>query len=55
MNFADAWDRRVTVQLTEGEIAVLSRADFIANKAAVGRPKDLADMALLDEADGLAR
>jgi hypothetical protein len=55
VNFADAWDRRVTVQLTEGEVAVLSRADFIANKAAVGRPKDLADMALLDEADGLAR
>ena len=51
VSFADAWDRRVTVQLAEGEVAVLSKADFIANKAAVGRPKDLADMALLDEAD----
>jgi hypothetical protein len=51
VSFADAWNRRVTVQLAEGEIAVLSKADFIANKKAVGRPKDLADMALLDEAD----
>lgn len=51
VDFADAWDRRVTVRLAEGEVAVLSKADFIANKAAVGRPKDLADMALLDEAD----
>jgi hypothetical protein len=51
VSFADAWDRRVTVQLAETQVAVLSKADFIANKAAVGRPKDLADMALLDEAD----
>jgi hypothetical protein len=55
VDFADAWDRRVTVQLAAGEVAVLSREDFIANKTAVGRPKDLADMALLDEADGLDR
>jgi hypothetical protein len=51
VSFTDAWDRRVTVHLAVGEVAVLSKADFIANKAAVGRPKDLADMALLDEAD----
>ena len=51
VDFAAAWERRVTVSLAEGEVAVLSRADFIANKRAVGRPKDLADMALLDEAD----
>jgi hypothetical protein len=55
VNFADAWDRRVTVQLTEGEVAVLSKADFIANKTAAGRPKDLADMALLDEANSRDR
>ena len=55
VSFADAWDRRVAVRLTAGEVAVLSKQDFIANKTAVGRPKDLADMALLDEADGLDR
>jgi hypothetical protein len=51
VSFADAWERRVVVRLAEGEVAVLSKADFIANKTAVGRPKDLADMALLDAAD----
>ena len=45
----------MTVRLAEGEVAVLSKADFIAKKTAVGRPKDLADMALLDEADDLDR
>jgi hypothetical protein len=55
VSFADAWDRRVAVRLAEGEVAVLSKEDFITNKRAVGRPKDLADMALLDEANGLDR
>jgi hypothetical protein len=51
VNFADAWDRRVIVRLGQDEVGVLSKVDFIANKTAVGRPKDLADMALLDEAE----
>ncbi len=55
VNFTDAWDRRLTVRLAGGEVAVLSKPDFIANKTAIGRPKDLADMALLDEADGTER
>jgi hypothetical protein len=55
VSFAEAWDRRVAVRLAEGDVAVLSKEDFIANKTAVGRPKDLADMALLAEADGLDR
>jgi hypothetical protein len=55
VSFADAWERRVTVHLAGGDVAVLSKADFIANKTAVGRPKDLADMALLDEAEDLDR
>src|SRR4029078_8571003 len=53
VSFADAWERRITVRLGEHDVAVLSKVDFIANKTAVGRPKDLADMALLDEADGV--
>ena len=55
VGFAEAWERRVTVRLGQNEVGVLSKVDFIANKTAVGRPKDLADMALLDEADGLDR
>ena len=53
VSFADAWERRITVRLGEHDVAVLSKVDFIANETAVGRPKDLADMALLDEADGV--
>jgi hypothetical protein len=51
VDFDGAWHRRVTVRLVEGEVAVLSKADFVTNKTAVGRPKDLADMALLEEVE----
>jgi hypothetical protein len=50
VTFDAAWARRVQIELPGGTVAVLSRADYITNKKAVGRPKDLADMALLDEA-----
>lgn len=49
--FDEAWERRVPVTLPGGTVDVLSKGDFVANKKAVGRPKDLADIALLDEAD----
>ena len=52
VSFDDAWERRVPVVLPGGSVDVLSKVDFVANKKAVGRPKDLADLALLDEADG---
>jgi hypothetical protein len=51
VSFDDAWDRRVPVVLPSGTVDVLSKMDFVANKKAVGRAKDLADLALLDEAD----
>jgi hypothetical protein len=51
VTFDDAWPRRVVVRLADLDVPVLSKADFVRNKAATGRPKDLADMALLDEAD----
>jgi hypothetical protein len=31
---------------------VLGRAQFLKNKRAVGRPKDLADIALMEELQG---
>jgi hypothetical protein len=49
--FDDAWPRRVMVQVTGRDVAVLSTIDFVANKSARGRPKDLADLALLDEVE----
>jgi hypothetical protein len=51
VNFDAAWSRRLTVTIDEQALTVLSRQDFIANKRAAGRPKDLLDLALLDEAD----
>jgi hypothetical protein len=50
VRFEEAWGRRVVVHLSGLNVPVLSKVDFVANKTAVGRPKDLADMALLDEA-----
>jgi hypothetical protein len=52
VSFDDAWGRRASVRLATLDVPVLSRMDFVANKTATGRPKDLADIALLDEADG---
>lgn len=51
VTFEDAWSRRVPVVVSGHALAVLSKADFIANKTALGRPKDLADIAMLAEVD----
>ena len=51
VSFDDAWPRRVLVEVDGLQVPVLSKEDFIANKRAVGRPKDLADIAWL-EGDG---
>jgi hypothetical protein len=51
VEFEPAWRRRTTTRLGDLEVPVLSRADFIANKRAVGRPKDLADVAWLEGED----
>jgi len=49
VTFDDAWNRRTLVQLdTELSVDVLSWDDFIANKRASGRPKDLADIDQLE-------
>lgn len=49
LEFEAAWKRRVRVRVVTLDVPVLSREDFIANKRAVGRPKDLSDIALLEE------
>lgn len=51
VDFDVAWDRRTEVAVAGLSLCVLSREDFVANKRASGRPKDLIDLALLDEAD----
>jgi hypothetical protein len=51
VDFDDAWLRRVPVVVDGHALSVLSKADFVANKTALGRPKDLADIAMLHEID----
>jgi len=47
--FEEAWARRTTVEVQSLSIPVLGREDLIRNKRAVGRPRDLADVAELEE------
>jgi hypothetical protein len=49
VSFAAAWKNRVIMTTDIGEISVLGLAELRANKRAAGRPKDLLDLALLDE------
>lgn len=47
VDFNDAWPRRVEVTIGDLHVGVIGRADFIANKRATGRTKDLLDIELL--------
>jgi hypothetical protein len=49
LEFEEAWARRATVELQSLQVPVLGREDLIRNKRAVGRPRDLADLAELEE------
>lgn len=49
VSFATAWKHRTVIATELGELAVIGLAELRANKLAAGRPKDLADVALLDE------
>jgi hypothetical protein len=51
VDFDDAWDRRVTVELWGRSVPVIGKADLIRTKRAVGRPRDLADIAELERPD----
>ena len=47
VEFNDAWPRRLEVTIAGLPVGVIGRSDFIANKKACGRPKDLMDIDLL--------
>lgn len=47
VDFDAAWSRQVEVNIGTLRVGVIGRQDFIANKKASGRPKDLLDLALL--------
>ncbi len=50
LDFESAWADRHEVQLGSIVVPVLGLRDFVRNKTVAGRPKDLADLALLREA-----
>jgi hypothetical protein len=45
--FDDAWERRMEIAIGDLRVGTIGRSDFIANKKASGRPKDLLDLELL--------
>jgi hypothetical protein len=49
VSFRTAWRNRIVAATTFGDVPVLGLSELRANKLASGRPKDLADLALLDE------
>ena len=52
VSFDDAWQDRTQTTIAGLELAVLGRQSLLRNKRALGRPKDLADIAALGEDDG---
>lgn len=48
VSFSEAWGRRVKAQYADQLMWVLSKPDLIANKRAVGRPRDLEDVKELE-------
>jgi len=49
VEFRAAWARRKVINIDGLDVPVLSRDDLVTNKRALGRPKDLADLAMLEE------
>jgi hypothetical protein len=50
LTFDQAWPSRVTIAIEGLTVPVIGRDDLLRNKAASGRPKDLADLAALGKA-----
>lgn len=49
VEFEEAWDHRIQVDIEGATIPVLGRTELIRNKRAVGRTRDLADLEELGE------
>ncbi|MDQ3351931.1 MAG: hypothetical protein M3501_08235 [Actinomycetota bacterium] len=47
VEFDEAWERRITVSIDNSSLPIIGRDDLVANKVAVGRAQDLADIARL--------
>ncbi len=51
VEFEQAWMSRHVCKIDGVDVPVLGRADLICNKRAAGRPKDLADVAWLEQGE----
>jgi hypothetical protein len=49
VEFDEAWQNRTQTRINGISVNVISRADFLKNKRACGRPKDLADIAWVEQ------
>lgn len=49
VDFDKAWANRDSVKFDDCQVVILGREDLLANKRAAGRPKDLVDVAWLEE------
>jgi len=49
VDLAEAWEQRLQGLLDGADVFIISKAHLIANKRAVGRPEDLADIARLTD------
>jgi hypothetical protein len=49
LSFAEAWGNRVEHEFAGVRVPFLGRDDLVRNKRALGRPRDLADLAALGE------
>ncbi len=47
VDFGHAWANRLEITIGDLVVGVIGREDFVANKTASGRPKDLLDLTLL--------
>jgi hypothetical protein len=45
--FDQAWSNRLDIKIGDLDVGVIGREDFVVNKRAAGRPKDLIDLTLL--------
>jgi hypothetical protein len=52
VEFDEAWDNKMGITVDDLEIHILSRADLLKNKLAVGRDKDRGDIAWLEKNPG---
>lgn len=55
VTFEEAWASRVPVEVEARKVHIIGRDAFIKNKAASGRPKDLADLARLKKVPSAPR